>query len=161
MIKLIEEQNADMKLKLYDIPALFTLYAMNHNGHLSDKEEKKALEILHVETYSGHPELKAYFHEVEVNFLRRLHMYDEQLSVNNEKRHDEIKEILHSTQPFFENLDKKKLDNFATAINTFVGEVVRSNKHILSDFAMPIFTQYLEKVNKILFREVVGLPKKN
>ncbi len=157
MVQLIEQQNAELRELLYDIPALFTLYAINHDGHITKSEERKAKQILHVETYTGLSELKAYFHEVEKSFIDKLHQYDEMLPEDNDERHDRIREILAPTIPFFESIDRKKLNNFASAINTFVNNVVKSNKSLMSEFALPIFTQYLERVNKILFREVVGI----
>ncbi len=160
MIRLIDEQKPEIRELIYDIPALFTLYALNHNGHITEKEERNAKRILHVETYTGLSELKAYFNEVEVNYIAKLHHYDTIFSEDNEIRHKEIKQTLQTVIPFFENLDRKKLDNFANGINTFVNNIVKSNKSVMSDFALPIFSQYLDSVNKIFFREVVGLPPK-
>ena len=131
------------KEMLLNAPAYVSLLAANAHGGMDETEKKIAIETSHIKTFSCHPMLREFYHEVEKIFSINIEQLDNQLPKGKAGREAAIKKELAKLEPIFLKLGQEYAATLHRSFITYTEHVSQAHKNLLESFIFPLYIKGL------------------
>ncbi len=94
MIHQLENLTVMQVEQLFDAPVLIALLIAGADGHFEAAEIEKAIEIVHIKSFSEYADLKEFYQALEPDFARRFNHLRNVLPAGKKERNQEIAQRL-------------------------------------------------------------------
>ena len=130
-------------------PIYVTLLSCRHDGNLSKKEIKGAINLAHLRTFCAPKDLREFYRDAEINFKKNLERIDESLPQNYEGRKVILKEKLADLIKISKDLYPYYRNKLILSLESFGKHMAHINDNFLQELFIPILMDHLnEDVDK-------------
>lgn len=147
MVYQLEKLTDKEKDVVFNAPALVTLLIAGADDHIEDIEIRRAIELVHIKTFSEKEGLKDLYKDIEYDFKNDLAKLLEILPATAAERNPVIANVLAELNVIFTKIDHKFAKNLYDSLKNFAYYISVASGSILS---IPVQNHY-EK-------ELVSLP---
>ena len=148
-LDLVQEQDEKIQKLLLELPALITLYGVNHDGKINKREKEAVAHLLRVDTYNSDAFLQSYYKQVEGQFMADIERYDESLSLDEDERESTIKEMIAPAMQFVNGLRKDRVKLVKDSLMGFVKHVHRANTSFWEEIVLPFISDYINEESEM------------
>jgi len=131
----ITSQEKEMLLKF---PAYISLLAANSDSILDDAEEKSAIELAHIKTFSCDPLLADFYTEAYKVFKDNLEYLNKSLPKEKDNREAAIKQQLLNLETIVFKLGEDYTAAMNRSMKSFTEHVSRAHRSALVNFIFPM-----------------------
>ncbi len=149
MIKMreaFENLSADELRQLMDAPAWMALMAAySTDGRLTDSERDGAIRLAHVRSFTAPKSIRSLYIKISKDFPQRLLKLNSRLPEKKQDKLTYIRAQVKSSHKLLTKLDSDVAETLEENLNSFYKHVFNSDKGFFHYFALPVFSNRLEK----------------
>ncbi|HRH85029.1 MAG TPA: hypothetical protein PK210_12395 [Bacteroidia bacterium] len=139
----LKKLNLQEKEMLLKAPAYVSLLAANADAGMDETEKRVAIEFSHIKTFSCHPMLREFYHEVEKTFNTNIEQLNNQLPKDKVERKNAINVELAKLESIFIKLGNEYAATLHRSFISFSEHVSKAHKSVLESFIIPLYIKGL------------------
>ncbi len=112
--------------QLFDSPALVVLLIANADGTIEKEEIEKAIEVVHIKSFSEYANVKEFYSALEPDFSRRFHYLLSVLPTSKNERNKEIVKRLTSLNDVLFLLPYKFSLHFYRSLKNYAAHIANA-----------------------------------
>jgi hypothetical protein len=112
---------------LFDAPALVAILIAGSDNHMDPSEIERAMELVHIKTFSETSDLKEFYKELEPQFITRFNNLRKALPLEKEQRQNEIESHLSDLNGVLQNLPYKFAHNYYKSLKNYAVHIANAS----------------------------------
>ncbi len=146
-----EKLSADEYRKLLDAPVwLALLAAFSNDGRISPAEERGAIRLTHLRSFSAPKSIRPLYEAINERFPKRFRKLRDRLPTGRQNKLIYLKAQVKDALTVLDKLDPDVAESLQENFESFYRHIFNTDKGFFHYFALPVFSSHVEKkyVNK-------------
>lgn len=138
MIEEFKKLKPDEREQMMQATALVSLYAACMDGKIHEQENKSAVQLAHMRTYTSPPVLQEYYKEVESKFPEFYNQIKNKLPITKDDKISFLKNEIIKLNKIIPKLKRDFAIAFHQSLNSYAIHISESKRNFLTDFFIPV-----------------------